>query len=83
MKKWNLLFLVLFIIFSILVLIPLFQNFWMPVNVVFYRWYPTITSVYTRVLILGMIDGVLLLLYIQSLMKDIKRQDATKFDLNK
>lgn len=84
MKKWNLLFLVLFIIFSILAIIPVFQNAYITVPMVFY-WNKAaaVTWVYIKILILWMIDGILLLLYIQSLLKDVKRQDATKFDLNK
>jgi hypothetical protein len=41
------------------------------------------SRVYIPILFLGMIEGCLLLLYVQSLLKDMKRQDATKFDLNK
>ena len=81
MKKWNLVLLVAFIILTILLAIPLFQNAAMPINVAFYGGYPTFTTVYLRALFFGMADGALLLLYIQSLLKDIKRQDATKFDL--
>jgi len=83
MKKWNLLFLVWFIILTILLAIPVFQNAAMPVNVSFYGGYPTFTVAYLRALFLGIMDWSLLLLYIQSLLKDVKRQDATKFDLNK
>lgn len=83
MKKWNLFLLVGFIILTILLAIPVFQNAAMPVNVSFYGGYPKFTTAYLRALFFGMADGALLLLYIQSLLKDVKRQDATKFDLGK
>lgn len=41
------------------------------------------STVYVPILLFGMVEWALLLLYVQSLLKDIKRQDATKFDLNK
>lgn len=83
MKKWNLLLLVGFIILTILLAIPVFQNSAYPVQVTFYGKMSSFTSVYMKALFLGIIDGSLLLLYIQSLLKDIKRQGATKFDLDK
>lgn len=83
MKKWNLFLLVWFVILTILLAIPIFQNAAYPVQVAFYWWVGRFTSVYIKALILGIADGSLLLLYIQSLLKDVKRQDATKFDLNK
>jgi len=81
MKKWKLFYLIGFIILTILLVIPLFQNVW--IQVFFYWGMSTFASVYVKALIFGVVDWSLLLLYIQSLMKDIKRQDATKFDLNK
>ena len=83
MKKWNLLLLVGFIILTILLAIPVFQNAAMPVQVTFYGGMRNFTNVYLKALFLGIADWSLLLLYIQSLLKDIKRQGATKFDLDK
>ena len=83
MKKWNLFLLVGFVIVTILLAIPIFQNAAYPVAVTFYWGVSSFTSVYVKALFLGIADGSLLLLYIQSLLRDIKRQDATKFDLNK
>lgn len=51
-------------------------------TVYFFSNTPKVFSrVYIPILLLGMIEWCLLLLYVQSLLKDIKRQDATKFDL--
>lgn len=83
MKKWNLLFLFGFILLTVLIAIPVFQNTVMPVQVRFYGGMRNFTNVYMKALFLGIVDGSLLLLYIQSLLKDIKRQGATKFDLDK
>ncbi len=84
MKKWNLLFLVWFIILTILIAIPIFQNVTVRSIMVFYgNRSALVTNVYMKVMFMGILDGMLLLLYVQSLLKDVKRQDATKFDLNK
>lgn len=66
-----------------MLVIPIFQNVGNTAQVVFYKGFSTVTNLYMRALFLGIIDWSLLLLYIQSLLKDIKRQDATKFDLKK
>ncbi len=85
MKKWNLFLLVLFGVCFFVSIIPLFNwlNAMMPVY--FFSWTATkgFSRVYIPILLLGMINWAVLLLYVQSLLRDVKRQDATKFDLNK
>ena len=84
MKKWNLFFLVVLVIVFIVSIIPLFNSMNASMVVYFFSNIPKrFSSVYIPILLLGMAEWCLLLLYIQSLMKDLKRQDATKFDLNK
>jgi len=82
MKKWNLFFLVLFVIIFIISIIPLFNSLNSSMLVYFFSSVgKSFSAVYIPILLLGMIEGMVLLLYIQSLLKDVKRQDATKFDL--
>lgn len=81
--KWKMLYLVLAIILFIIILIPLFQNVSLWSVVLFYGTTPKpFTSVYMPIIVLSMIEGALVLLYLQSLLDDTKRQDATKFDLS-
>jgi len=84
MKKWNLIFLVLFVILFIVSVIPMFNSMNASMTVYFFSaTAKKFTSVYMPLLVIWMIEGFLLLLYIQSLFRDLKRQDATKFDLDK
>ena len=84
MKKWNLFFLVLLIIVFIVSIIPLFNTMNARMVVYFFsntpKWF---SRVYIPIIFFGMIEWMLLLSYIQSLLKDVKRQGANKFDLNK
>ena len=84
MKKWNLFLLVLLVIIFIVSIIPLFNSMNVSMVVYFFSNTPKgFSSVYIPILLLGMVEWILLLLYVQSLLKEIKRQGATKFDLDK
>ena len=79
--KWKMLYLVLAIILFLLIAFPIFQN----INsmVYFYSAVPKWFSwVYMPILFMAMIDWVFITLYIQSLLSDSRKQDATKFDLS-
>lgn len=81
--KWKMLYLVLAIILFIIILIPLFQNVSMGSSVVFFgNQAKLFTSAYMPIMVLSMIEGGLITLYIQSLLTDSRKQDATKFDLS-
>ena len=85
MKKWNLLFLILFVILFIISVIPMFQ--WTNPTLQVYFFSRSVmkkfSSIYMPILLFWMTEWALLMLYIQSLFRDLKRQDATKFDLDK
>jgi hypothetical protein len=84
MKKWNLFFLVLLIIVFIISVIPMFNSMNSTLTVYFFSSaMKKFSTVYMPILLFGMVEWALLMLYLQSLLKDIKRQDATKFDLDK
>jgi hypothetical protein len=82
MKKWKSFYLFLIIFIFIFLWIPYFQNIATPVPVSFFGWSPTFIGIYPWILFLGMIEWVLITIYIQSVLKDIKYQEPTKFDLN-
>ena len=83
MKKGKTIYLCFIIFIFIFLWIPYFQNIGTPVSILFFGGGPDFISVYPRILFLGMIEGVLITLYVQTLLKDIKEQEPTKFDLNK
>jgi len=84
MKKKTSMYLWLIIIVFVLILIPYFQNAggggsWISF---YFMTASGLTSVYLYIISLGMIEWVLITLYILSLLKDIKQQEPTKFELN-
>jgi hypothetical protein len=80
--KWKMFYLVVSIIRFIVILIPLFQNSALTSVVRFYGNNAKIfTSAYMPIIVMAMIEWVFITLYIQSLLSDYKREDATKFDL--
>lgn len=84
MKKWNLLFLILFVILFIISVIPMFNSMNSTLTVYFFsNTMKKFSTVYMPILLFGMVEWALLSLYIQSLFRDLKRQDATKFNLDK
>lgn len=83
MKKWTGVYLWILIIVFILILIPYFQNAGGGGEISFYFMSASgITGIYLWVISLGMIEGILITLYLQSLFKDIKEWAPTKFELN-
>ncbi|OQY40705.1 MAG: hypothetical protein B6229_01050 [Spirochaetaceae bacterium 4572_7] len=42
----------------------------------------SLTSIIMPIIILSMVEGALVILYLQSLLAETKKQDATKFDLS-
>jgi hypothetical protein len=81
--KWKMLYLVLAIILFIIILIPLFQNVSMWASVVFFGSKTKLfTSAYMPIMVMSMVEWALIMLYLQSLLADTKKQDATKFDLS-
>jgi len=76
------LYLVLAIILFIIVVIPLMfsqQNQGMQISFYGLR---SLTSIIMPIIILSMVEGALVILYLQSLLAETKKQDATKFDLS-
>lgn len=83
LKKWKMLYLVLAIFWFIIILIPLFQNSAIPSIISFYgNSTKQFTSAYMPIVFMSMIEWALIMLYLQSLFTDYKKQDASKFDLN-
>ncbi len=82
MKKGKTMYLWFIIIIFIFLWIPYFQNIATPVDISFFGGAPTFVSVYPWILFLGMIEGTLITIYVQTLLKDIKYQEPTKFDMN-
>lgn len=80
--KGKTLYLTLIIMIFIFLRIPYFQNVATPVEISFLWGMPSFIGIYPRILFLGMIEGVLITIYIQTLLKDIKYSEPTKFDLN-
>ncbi len=81
--KGKMLYLVLAVMLFIILLIPLFQNVSLWSMVLFYGSTPkAFTSAYMPIIVLSMVEWALVLLYLQSLLADTKKQDATKFDLS-
>ncbi|MFA7717551.1 MAG: hypothetical protein WC875_02455 [Candidatus Absconditabacterales bacterium] len=87
MKKRTVMFLWLVIIMFILILIPYIQNAGngpgSATGVYFFMGYSQyVSSVYLYIISMGMIEGALITIFIQSLLNDIKEPEPTKFDLN-
>lgn len=82
MKKGKTLYLSLIIFIFIFLWIPYFQNIATPASISFFGWTPGFVSIYPRILFLGMIEWVLITVYIQTILKNIKDPEPTKFDLN-
>ncbi|MFA7298281.1 MAG: hypothetical protein WC010_01415 [Candidatus Absconditabacterales bacterium] len=84
MKKGKTLYLWLIVVMFIIIMIPYFQNAGgAGAGISFYFMvFKGITGVYLYLITFGIIEGILTVLYVQSLLKDIKDQEPTKFDLN-
>lgn len=81
MKKWNLLYLWLIIILFIILWIPYFQNIGVTNGVLFFNGTFSFIWIYPILLFLGVIEGALIVLYVKSLIEDIKKDEPQKFSL--
>lgn len=76
------------IIVFILILIPYIQNAGAGPSsssgIYFFMGYTKwISDIYLYIISMGMLEGVLITLFIQSLLRDLKEAGPNKFDLNK
>ncbi len=78
-KTWYLSSIIFLFIF---LWIPYFQNIGTPAAISFLGGSPDFINIYPWILFLGMIEWVLITLYIQKIIKDYKYQEPPKFDLN-
>lgn len=88
MKKKTVLYMWIVIIVLIMILIPYIQNAgagpssWS--GIYFFMGYTKwISDIYLYIISMGILEGVLGTLFIQSLMQDLKDSEPNKFDLNK
>lgn len=80
MRQWKLIYLVLALALFVVLMIPIFQNMVYPTYVMFFKQ-TNFMSMYMTLVPLSMLDWALVALYIRSLITDVSRQWATKFDL--
>lgn len=82
MKKGNVTYLWFIVIIFILLWIPYFQNIWVQTGAIaFFNSEWTFVGIYPIMLFLGVLEGCLIVLYVKSLIDDIKKQEPQKFDL--
>ena len=75
------LYLVLAIMIFIFLLIPYFESFSRPAVISFFGKQAPFASKYLIILTLGMVEGALIVLYIQSILSGMKQKTPNKFDL--
>ena len=81
--KWKMTYLVFAIILFIILLIPMFQNVSTWAMILFFGSTPKpFTWAYMPIIVMSMIEWALVVLYLQSLLSESKKQDVTKFDLS-
>jgi len=81
--KWKMIYLVFAVVLFIVILIPLFQNVSLPSMVLFFSSTPKpFTGAYMPIVFMSMLEWALVVLYLQSLLSESKKQDVTKFDLS-
>ena len=88
MKKKTMLYMRIVIIMFIMILIPYIQNAGAGPSsasgIYFFMGYTKwLSDVYLYIISMGMIEGVLLTVFLQSLFQDLKEIGPNKFDLNK
>ncbi len=88
MKKKTVLYMWIVIIVLILIMIPYIQNAgngpWAATGVYFFMGYSKyVSDVYLYIITMGIIEGILGTLFLQSLFQDLKESEPNKFDLNK
>jgi len=86
MKKKTVMYLWFIIIIFILILIPYIQNAGAGPSAsgifFFMGYYKHISSIYLYIISMGMIEGVLITLFVQSLLRDMQEGEPEKFDFN-
>ena len=88
MKKKTVWYLWIIIIMFIMILIPYIQNAGAGAaggaDIAFFMGgFDSIVGVYLYIVSMGMIEGALITLFLQSLFQDLQESEPTKFDLNK
>jgi hypothetical protein len=88
MKKKTVLYMWIVIIVLILIMIPYIQNAGngpgSATGVYFFMGYSKyVSDVYLYIISMGILEGVLSTLFLQSLFQDLKESEPNKFDLNK
>jgi len=81
MKKWNLVYLWLVIIIFIILWIPYFQNIGVTTDIMFFNGAWSFVWIYPILLFLGVVEWALIVLYVESLINDIKHDEPQKFSL--
>ena len=82
--KWKMSYLVFAMVLFVVILIPLFQNVATAPMVLFFSSTPRLfTGAYMPIVFMSMLEWALIVLYLQSLLSESKKQDVTKFDLSK
>lgn len=85
MRKWKMAYLITAIVIFIILMIPYFQNAWWTSGSSWWMAFLWMTLDYTQTYLLlltfWMAEWILVLLYIQSLVKDIKRDEPEKLSL--
>jgi len=83
MKKWNVAYLWVIVVIFIILWIPYFQNISSvkPWVIFFFNSQWTFVEIYPILLFLWVLEWWLIVLYIKSLLDDIKKQEPQKFDL--
>jgi hypothetical protein len=84
MKKWKVIYFWIIVILFIGLRIPYFQYIasWVPASIPFFFSSKDFTGIYPIMLILWMIEWFLITIYAQSIIKEMKEDNPTKFDLN-
>jgi hypothetical protein len=88
MKKKTVLYMWIVIIMFIVILIPYIQNAGAGPSsasgIYFFMGYTKwISDIYLYLISMGMLEGVLITVFLQSLFQDLKESGPDKFDLNK
>lgn len=85
MEKKTAMYLWFIVITLVLILIPYIQNAWAwPTTswISFFMWYyQYISDIYLYIVSMGMIEWVLITLFIQSLLRNIQQENPDKFEI--
>ena len=82
MRKWKVAYLWFIVIIFILLWIPYFQNVWAEAwAIAFFNQEFSFVGIYPVLLFLWVLEWSLIVLYMISLISDLKKQEPKKFDL--